>query len=380
MVKDAKKTTNKKLLHSGSHAPNSEESQVLGSFTHPPNHVSCSFVPPPIQIPHSFTAAHIHVHGSSVPSRTQVPRHSRSFAPPPTHIPRSLRASAPQHIQVPRYSAPPLRQGTSSTSLVQSPSSSSTSEVNHVPSSQDRQHVAGPPLTQSTTVPTLAPAPTPTPYQLDPAFIIRSSSRHWTVNVLNPSGGSNRVDMTLQKLLELEEGFRIIVDFERLATYGLVAGLLGVVCVLMATDYEYFPISFKSWHVVPFSYFDNAWKNIFENKKLLKILVFFLIFRQLIRLGRDKSEHGGRVQCLGRGALPSVNLKLSRRKFRGTSVYEVGETSGSSKLEGALREIDLLKSIIKKIVLVAEYEKVFRETLQEEDDENDESSGGSNGQ
>ncbi|KAM7259630.1 hypothetical protein ACFE04_015371 [Oxalis oulophora] len=109
--------------------------------------------------------------------------------------------------------------------------------------------------------------------------------------------------MTLQKLLDLEEGFRVIVDFEGLAAYGLAEGLLGAVCGLMATDYEYFPISFKSWHTVPDSYFDNAWKNIFE-----------------------------------------------------------------------------------KIVPVDEYEKVFRETLQEEDEEeddeneNDESSGGSNGQ
>ncbi|KAM7276670.1 hypothetical protein ACFE04_018536 [Oxalis oulophora] len=92
---------------------------------------------------------------------------------------------------------------------------------------------------------------------------------------------------------------------------------------------------------------------------------------------RHKPEHGGRVQGLGLGALPSVTLKSSRRKFRG-SVYEIGETSGSSnvvleKLDVALREVAMFRSIMKKLVPVAEDEKALRE------EEEDDSSDGSNG-
>ncbi|KAM7268653.1 hypothetical protein ACFE04_010819 [Oxalis oulophora] len=95
---------------------------------------------------------------------------------------------------------------------------------------------------------------------------------------------------------------------------------------------------------------------------------------------RHKPEHGGRVRGLGLGALPSVTLKSSRQKFRG-SVYEIGENSGSSnvvleKLDAALREVAMFRSIMKKLVPVVEYEKALREALDEEEDD---SSDGSNG-
>ncbi|KAM7276959.1 hypothetical protein ACFE04_018825 [Oxalis oulophora] len=62
----------KKLLSSGSHAPNSEESQVPGSFCPPPiQRVPRSSAPPHIQVPGSSVHTHIHVPGSSVPTRTQ---------------------------------------------------------------------------------------------------------------------------------------------------------------------------------------------------------------------------------------------------------------------------------------------------------------------
>ncbi|KAM7262022.1 hypothetical protein ACFE04_021099 [Oxalis oulophora] len=222
----------KNLLSSGSHVPNSEESQVPGSFCPPPiHHVPPSSALPQFHVHGSSVHRHIHVPGSSVPTRTQVPRYSAppptqvprassSFAPPLTQIHRASRSSAPPPIQIPRSSVPPL-----------SPSSSSTSAGNHA---------SVPPSTQ----PTIASKPTPS--HLDPTFIKRSSSRYWTVNVLYPSGGFNRADLTLQKLIDLEEGFRVVVDFEGLSPFGLAAGLLGVVCGLMATDYGFFPISFKN--------------------------------------------------------------------------------------------------------------------------------------
>ncbi|KAM7263744.1 hypothetical protein ACFE04_001427 [Oxalis oulophora] len=109
-------------------------------------------------------------------------------------------------------------------------------------------------------------------------------------------------------------------------------------------------------------------------------------------LKRHKSEHGGsRVRCLGRGALPSVNLKLSRRKFKGTSVYEVRETSGSSKLEAIYSSSSQLTCLVGWMTAYRVWldeciqSLIFQrsdeeEEDEEEDDENDESSGGSNGQ
>ncbi|KAM7270209.1 hypothetical protein ACFE04_029423 [Oxalis oulophora] len=298
------------------------------------------------------------------------------------------RSSAPPPIQIPRSSVPPLRQGISSTPLAQSPSSSSTSAGNHA---------SVPPSTQPTT------APKPTPSHLDPTFIKRSSSRYWMVNVLNPSGGFNRADLTLQKLIDLEEGFRVVVDFEGLSPFGLAAGLLGAVCGLMATDYGYFPINFKNWHAEvelkkivgrgPLYVCTHKKKNgEYTHVEAERICVeieqemtqnpqAFSDISTTDPVGkRHKPEHGGRVRGLGLGALPSVTLKSSRRKFRG-SVYEIGETSGSSnvvleKLDVALREVAMFRSIMKKLVPVAEYEKALREALEEEEDD---SSDGSNG-
>ncbi|KAM7270973.1 hypothetical protein ACFE04_030187 [Oxalis oulophora] len=108
--------------------------------------------------------------------------------------------------------------------------------------------------------------------------------------------------MTLKLRIDLKKGRRVVVDFEGLSPFGNAAGLLGAACGLIATDYNYFSISFKSWGDVPDSYFDNAWNNMFE---------------------------------------------------------VVLET-----LEGALKEVAALKSIIKKLVPVAEFEKALREKIQ----------------
>ncbi|KAM7275871.1 hypothetical protein ACFE04_017737 [Oxalis oulophora] len=125
------------------------------------------------------------------------------------------------------------------------------------------KEVSVPPPTQ--------PTPTPATSNLDPAVIIRNYLRAWTVYILNPSGGFDLANMTLKLLIDLKKGRRVVVDFEGLSPFGNVAGLLGAACCLIATDYNYFPISFKSWGDVPHSYFDNAWNNMFEEQVFMKL-------------------------------------------------------------------------------------------------------------
>ncbi|KAM7253880.1 hypothetical protein ACFE04_031562 [Oxalis oulophora] len=395
-------------LSSHSSAPPQTQVPLSSRFSAPPQtqvpRSSHSTAPPQTQVPrssHSSAPPQTQVPLSSrfsAPPQTQVPRSSHSTAPAQSQVPRSSHFSALQHTNVPRSSpsfAPPSTQiPRSFPPSVQSPSSSSTSAANSDPeSSKYRQEVSVPPPTQ--------PTSTPATSNLDPAVIIRNSLRAWT----------------------------------GLSPFGNAAGLLGATCGLIATDYNYFPISFKSWGDVPDSYFDNAWNNMFEPKFYFKthedIAKRFVnqsmnekwkarrykLWREFYdptssrndlisnlpdgvprdqwatfvdyRLNADTQKMCAQNKENSRCTVPSAcgAKSLMRRKkemeveLKGASVYEVGESSGSSKvvletLDGALKEVAILKSIIKKLVPAAEFEKAFREKIQEEDDD---SSDGSNG-
>ncbi|KAM7262267.1 hypothetical protein ACFE04_021344 [Oxalis oulophora] len=252
---------------------------------------------------------------SSAPPQTQIPLSSRFSALPQTQVPHSSHSTAPPQTQVPRYShssAPPQTQ-------VPCSSHSTAPAQTQVPHSS---HSTAPPQTQ-----------------------VRRSSRFSTLQHTDvprsspssapPSTQIPRSFAPLVKSLSSSSTSEVSVPPPTQPTPTPATSNLDPAVIIRN--------SLRAWTIYilnPSGGFDLA-------NMTLKLLIDL--------------KKGRRVVVDFKGLSPFGNVA-------GASVYEVGESSGSSKvvletLHSALKEVAILKSIIKKLVPVAEFEKAFREKI-----------------
>ncbi|KAM7273016.1 hypothetical protein ACFE04_027680 [Oxalis oulophora] len=305
-------------------------------------------IAPSTQLPRSSYSSQTkvpHSSHSSAPPQTQVPRSSHSSAPPQTQVPRSSHSSAPPQTQVPLsscFSAPPQTQ-------VPRSSHSTAPPQNQVPRSS---RFSAPPQTQvPRSSPSSVPPSTQIPRSFAPSIQSPSSSSTLAANS-DPESSQYRQEVSVPPPTQ---------PTPTPTTYNLDPAII-------------IRNSLRAWTVYilnPSGGFDLA-------NMTLKLLIDLKKGRRVVVDFEGLSPFGNAAGLLGAAC--------------GASVYEVGESSGSSKvlletLEGALKEVAALKSIIKKLVPVAEFEKAFREKIQtvgvedwtvkleEDDDSSDESNG-----